>query len=391
MKTKDISLARKATARIRILLGMVVLSCLVCHADNWTWKEQTVDPDGGRFTSIAIDKEGNLQVVYAGNTGGFRWGYRAANDTHWYTIPIKPGTGFTGLAIDRQGNPHVCLAVQNDGILQYGSFEGAKWHFQPIDPGSGPAWFSCSVAVSASGVPHITWYLERGPANAYVAHDKYAVLKDGEWLAQAVDLDPQAGKWHSLALDKDGNPHVSFDSFVNGALKYGTPLGSQWSSKAVDTRKMSGSYNVGMGNSLVLDAEGFAHISYETNSEIRYAEQTPDGFKVQTVVPAAPLMSWMGQRTSLVLDSQGHPHIFYDEAGSLKHAFWNGQRWEVQMLAASQSIRSLFRFPAAAIYADDTIYLSYTDPGDDSIKVMVGTLQRPVSDKMASSSAETSK
>jgi hypothetical protein len=373
---------RKSRLCTLILLGIVILSGHVCYAESWNWKEQTVDGDPGTFTSIAMDKDGNLHLLYSSDAGAFRWAFRPFGDTRWYKMDIRSGVGFTGLALDGRGNPHVCLTKKNvGGILEYGSFENAKWHFQEIDPGSGAIWYSCSVGISTAGIPHVTWYLEKAADGSYFLHYKHAVLENGEWLAQAVDLDAQTGKWHSLVLDKDGNPHISYDSFVNGELKYAGVTGSNWNISVVDSRRLSGKYNVGMGNSLILDSQGLAHISYETNSEIKYAEQTTEGFKVQTVAPAAPWASWLSQRTSLALDSQGYPHIVYEDAGSLKHAFWNGKRWVTEILAAYESNQHLSRFQAAAIGRDDVIYVSYSDPADGSIKLMVGTPIRAISEK----------
>ena len=98
--------------------------------------------------------------------------------------------------------------------------------------------------------------------------------------------------------------------------------GSDWKVTTVDFRgRTNGVYDVGMGNSIVIDKDGKPCISYEDGEDIKFAHPDGDNWKVDTIDSFHPLGSWVGYRTSLAFDSQGHPHIAYDAGGTLKHAF----------------------------------------------------------------------
>jgi len=106
---------------------------------------------------------------------------------------------------------------------------------------------TCSVAVSADGIPHVTWYQERTAEDTNFLHLRHAVLQDGQWLAKTIDWDAQTGKWHSMVLDKQGTPRVSFDAFVSGQLKYGIWVSGSWKVKPIDSRTSSQQPGRGMG------------------------------------------------------------------------------------------------------------------------------------------------
>lgn len=360
-----------------LILFAAILSCPELEAQTWAWTEQTVDKQPGRFTSLATDKEGNVHMVYSSDAEGFKYAFHSVADPRWYTMQLEGGAGYTGIAIDAQGNPHACLAVNSTGTIQYAFFTGGKWNLQQIAPGTGPVWYSCSIGIAADGTPHVTWYQEKGPDLSLYGHYKYAVLRDGAWLARTIDMDPLTGKWHSMVVDAKGSAHISYDCFVNGELKYAVETGPQWQIGIADSRRLSHTgrlesapESVGMGNSLALDDSGAAHISYQTDTSIKYASQSGETFKTQVVDSVRAFGSWVGYRTTLVLDKRGMPHIAYEHSGALKHAYWDGRRWNVQLLVHGG--QEPYRFSSMAIDKNDVIYISYRDPEDGSVKVRVG-------------------
>src|SRR5256885_14579208 len=145
-----------------ILLCLLILSPHITYAKTWLWSEESVDPQPGKFTSVAIDQSGNIHLVYSSDAGAFQYGFRPAGESKWYTMPLESGTGFPNIKLDSNGNPHACLAINSSGMIKYGEWDGHRWNFQQIAPGTGPVWFSCSVALSPDGTPHVTWYQERG-------------------------------------------------------------------------------------------------------------------------------------------------------------------------------------------------------------------------------------
>ena len=96
----------------------------------------------------------------------------------------------------------------------------SNWQIQQINPGSGTIAYSCSVGVAPDGRPQVTWYQERTANDLNYLHFKYAILQDGRWLTKTIDFDAQTGKWQQMLLDSAGHPHIAYDAFVKGEMRY---------------------------------------------------------------------------------------------------------------------------------------------------------------------------
>jgi hypothetical protein len=366
--TRKLSSLLTATAICTVLF---LLGPYSSFAQSWNWHAESVD-QAGKFTSIAADKDGDIHLSYTdGQT--IKYGFRPAGPNQkWFTMPIEGGNSYTSLALDSENHPHIC---HTGGVLHYAHWDGATWKIQKIATDNAPIGFSCAIAISPDGSPHISWYRERNADDTPYTHIKFAELENGAWIIRTLDFDMQTGKWEAMAIDPHGNPVLSFDAYVKGLLKYAHKEGSDWKVTTVDFRgRTNGVYDVGMGNSLVIDKDGKPYISYEDGEDIKFAHPDGDNWKVETVDSFHPLGSWVGYRTSLALDSQGHPHIAYDAGGALKHAFWDGQKWHIETLARAGF--SGYRYCSIAIDKHDSIFISYSDPEDESLKVDVGEFKR---------------
>jgi hypothetical protein len=341
---------------------------------TWQWSTETVDTSGVQ-TSIAVDKDQNLHLSYF--SGGFKYAFRPANSSHWFNMNVAAGGGyteaFTRMTIDDAGNPSICFTP---GILNYASFEKRGWNIQQIDPQAGLIDYSCSLAIAPNGTRHVLWYQYGGPGGGYYLHLKHAVLTNGAWVARTVDFEGQTGKWNSLVLDAQGNPHVSYDSFLKGQLKYAYWDGKEWKHTVVDSPAISadGANSHGLGSSLVLNREGKAQISYETDTTLKYATEKDGAWKIETLDSVTVSGSWMGFRTRQALDPQGNAHIVYEDAGRVKHAYWDGAKWNIQVVSGA-GLRT-HRFESIAIDREGNIYISYQDASDGSVKVAIGRLEK---------------
>jgi hypothetical protein len=175
-----------------------------------------------------------------------------------------------------------------------------------------------------------------------------------------------------MVVDSQGNPAITYDAYIKGLLKFAHWDGKNWTIRIVDSRGAHGSdYNLGMGNHLVLDGEGNAHISYYSGSEMRYARQEGQTWRVETVDRITPTGAFADFRSSIVLDKNGLPHISYEESGVLKHAYRDGEAWRIQVVAPNG--KSSSRFNSMAIDPkQNVLYLAYQDPVDGSLQVAVG-------------------
>lgn len=358
---------------VALLLAPLLFAPSARSANTWKWRAENVDT-AGRFTSIAVDGDGNVHLSYS-DGANTKYGFRpVGNSSRWFTMVIDGNGSFTNLALDSQGHPHVCYTQR---VIKYAHWDGAKWQIQSLATDNAPIGFSCSIAVNAAGSPFIGWYRERNADDTPYAHLKFAELQDGAWIVRTLDFDSQTGKWESMRTDAQGNPVIAFDAYVKGILKFAQRNKSgDWKISTVDFRGRTNQvYDVGMGNSLALDKNGSPVISYEDGEDIKLARPDGDTWKVETIDSLRPLGSWVGYRTSLALDKQGFPHIAYDSGGILKHAYWDGQKWIIQILT-HPGIQE-YRYCSIAIDQNDRIFVSYTDPDDGSVKVAVG---EPVAD-----------
>jgi hypothetical protein len=358
-------------------LLLVPVLALPAAAQTWTWTTESVDASG-LYSSLALDSSGNVHIAYVNEQEGIKYGFREARSGKWYSMFVDGllgvTTGTTGIALDANQNPHICYTI---GQLRYAEWDGKKWQIQQVNPGSGNISYTCTIAVAADGTPHLTWYQYGAPDGSLYLHIKHAALQNGVWLARTVDSERQTGKWQSIALDADGNPHVTFDGFISGTLKYGSWDGKQWNLHIVDskTNKVGSISTLGMGNFLILNHDGKAGISYYDDNSLMYAWQLDSGWKIDTVSNITAFGSWIGYHSAQVLDAQGHPHIAYDDGGKLKHAWWDGQQWQIQTIVPGGIEQ--YRYSSIGIDKNQTIFISYRDPSDGSLKMAVGKMTPP--------------
>jgi hypothetical protein len=356
----------KASTPILVLLSTFFF-CAQTLSQNWTWTTEAVD-SSGQFTSLAIDSTGNLHMSYI-HEGRLRYAFRSANDGKWFKMEIDVANNYTGIAVDRANNPYICYTGFD--ILRYAHWDGKSWFRQEIAPGSGQIGYTCSIAVADNGTPNLIWYqLTLGRANYF--HLKHAVLKDGAWQARTVDLAMETGKWNSLRLDQDGNPHVSYSVWDLGEQRYAYWNGKSWIISTVEGRMSSKtkSLHPGYGNSLALGPGNTALVSYMDDSALKFARQQGEGWSIEEVDKITG-GGWIDFRSSLLLDSNGVPHIAYQDSGSVKHAYWNGKEWQIQVIAARGT--QPVPFPSMVINRQGVLFIGYLDPQDGSVKVAVGS------------------
>jgi hypothetical protein len=162
-------------------------------------------------------------------------------------------------------------------------------------------------------------------------------------------------------------------------LKYAVWNGKEWDHTVVDSPAISndGGVSHGLGSSLVLNREGKAQISYETDNSLKYArEREKDGtFDLETIESVRLTGSWIGYRTRQALDPQGNPHIVYEDGGSVKHAYWDGSKWTIQVISPA-GVKG-HRYENIAIGRTGNIYIIYSDANDGALKITIGIPQAP--------------
>ena len=352
---------------------MIILLLGTGHAvaAERTWKTEEVGQ--GVASAIAIDSGQNIHVVYVTNEAALIYGFRPAASKKWFTTQILSSTHvthniFPRIVADRYNQPHVCVAI---GTLEYITFRNEKWTNQEIDPNSGVLSYHCSVGVSSDGSPHVVWYHEFLPGGQQFAHARHADLENGIWVVRSID-GGISGKWNSLVVDAQGIPHVSYSQWEGGGdVRYATWNGKGWDIEALPRTKGEPAYR-GFDNSLALDRDGRPHISFLEEGSLRYAERRDGKWKLEKVDDLGSNFDFYLGNTALLLDSNGTPHILYGDIGAIKHAFRNGEKWEVETIISGAA--GQYPLVDAVMGPEDTLYVCYSDPGDGRVKVAIGTI-----------------
>jgi hypothetical protein len=344
-------------------------------AQSWTWQTEQVGGTG-EFISLAIDGTSSLHVSFT-NAGRLVYGFRAANSAKWFEMAIANNVvGYTAIAVDNSDRPHLCYTTHE--TLRYAHWDGKRWFFQQIAPNSGQIAYTCSIAIASDGTPNIIWYQLSLAGVGGFFHLKHAALRDGAWQARTVDLAAETGKWNSLRLDAEGNPHVSYSAHAIGEQRYASWNGKSWSISTIEARATSktNALHPGYGNSLVLTSNGQPLVSYMDETRLKFARQRSDaGWSVEEVDYISGI-DWQDYKSSLVLDDDGNPHIAYQASGALKHAYFDGKEWRHEVIAGRGQLPA--RYPSMVSAKGNLLFIAYQDPDNGMVKVAVGKFSSPV-------------
>jgi hypothetical protein len=110
------------------------------------------------------------------------------------------GYGFCPIVVGADDNPHI--AYSGHPYARYASWNGSDWNIQQLSSTA----FVHDLALDANGNPHIT------------LGSSYATWNGTGWDTQTFTSD--GGVFSSLAFDSSGNPHISSRVFLSGQMLY---------------------------------------------------------------------------------------------------------------------------------------------------------------------------
>jgi len=174
-----------------------------------------------------------------------------------------------------------------------------------------------SLALDKQGNPHVCYY------DATNRDLKYAIRSYGVWTIETVDALGDVGQYCALALDSQGNPHISYYDAINQDLKYATKAGEVWTIQTVDNLG-----NAGTSTSIALDAWDTPHISYRGFTGLRYATKSGGPWTTTALT-----FSGDTDGTSIKIDSAGYPRIAYHDytTGNLDFAWKSASGWTTEV------------------------------------------------------------
>ena len=226
-----------------------------------------------------------------------------------------------------------------------------------------------SIAIDSNGNRHISYYDETG------SDLKYATDKTGSWVTVSVDTTGFVGTDSSIAIDSNDAVHISYYDYTNSDLKYATcssgcTIASNWDDVSVDTTGF-----VGTDSSIAIDSNDAVHISYYdyTNSDLKYATCSSgcttasnwDDVSVETT-------GVVGSFTSIAIDSNDAVHIsYYDstnrdlEYATCSSGCTTASNW---ITTSVETTGVVGYYTSIAIDSTDAVHISYFDNTNDDLK-----------------------
>lgn len=218
----------------------------------------------------------------------------------------------------------------------YAYEDTAGWHNQTIRDVQ--ASFGSSIAVDKNGNPHVI-YLENHTDLVYAVLDQNTAV----WNFQIVDTQAAVIDSSTLRIDSQGVLHTSYALYNHRAaetvLKYAFKNADAWKFQNLDT-----GLSYGESSSLALDENEFPHISY-TTQRLKYVFKDASGWYTPTVVSSGSIL-----HTSIAIDGSGHAHICYSlkgecsksgcENGEINYTYQDVSGWNIHTLDEAGSGRT---------------------------------------------------
>ena len=259
------------------------------YHDGSSWHIEVVDANGGSG-SIALDSNDNPHISY-GTNDTLKYAYYDGSNWQIDVVDASDLLWDISLDLDSGDKPHISYGDVTNKELKYAYHDGSSWHIEVVDLSSGNLG-ETYLKLDANDNPHISY---RDLTNLKRTL-KYACHNGSSWHIEVID--ENANVWTtSLALDNNNNPHIFYAS--SSGVTYAYHDGSGWTIEVVDT-------NFGMG-SIALDSHDNPHISYESNGDLKYAYY--DG--TNWIIKRVDVEGDVGPFNSLALDNNNYAHISY--------------------------------------------------------------------------------
>ncbi|MBS3776733.1 MAG: choice-of-anchor D domain-containing protein [Bacteroidales bacterium] len=242
---------------------------------GWSIPETVTSNDLGITAfSLDVDGEGYLHMGYIKSFGIASNGplfYYTNRSGQWQERVISDlyedyAYNSTSVAADDDGYAH--FAFYNWGLPQGPAYQtnapDGNWtdviSIQDNWSGGQMERMVIDIAVDSEGIPHIS-YVGSDDGESLENH-RYATKAGAGWISEHVDDGDWYSGGHAIAVDSNGNSHMTYYHLKSEELRYAMNATGSWSYEILDTcESTEGSVDI------VIDAEGFAHICYQQNPE----------------------------------------------------------------------------------------------------------------------------
>ncbi len=312
------------------------LKVMHCDDPNCSGSDESItspdsEGDVGYAPSLALDALGNPVVAYCGGANN-SLKVLHCNDPNCsggdesVTSPDTSGDGcaYSSLALDASGNPAVSYYAGGDlKVLHCNdpSCSGGDESITSPDT-DGTVGRENSLVLDGAGNPVVS-YCDDTHRHLKVLHCNDPNCGGGDESITSPDMVGWVGRYTSLALDGSGNPVVSYQDWINMALKilHCNDPNCGGGDESITSPDMVGGFDHRIQyehTSLTLDASGSPVVSYhEINKTLKILRcNDPNCSGGDESITSPDSASATGWYTSVALDALGNPVVSYYDASN---------------------------------------------------------------------------
>lgn len=326
------------------------------------WHHEAVDPNsGGTYSSMRADTSGNLHLAYFDQLRGLlKYGFWDHRLRKWFNTTVDSSRGFCSLALDSKQNPHISYLVSGEGQMKYAHWNGTSWEKEVIHLRAKDISYYTSIVLDAADNPIISYYEYQGMGEDYSLQLREVEWKGKYWGGRTIDTTPGSGKFNAMASDSAGNIHAVYANVKdeNASLRYARWNGSVWVSEVLEGPAEGRANFPVFSVSIALDKKGQPHITYTDvrNRIVKYATRRDGKWDLVKVDAMADVA--YPDRNGIAVDDDGTPYISYYDAGAgvLKLAHRVNQKWFAEVVDQNSA-----GFTSSLQIDHGVIWLTYTD------------------------------
>lgn len=270
------------------------------------------------------------------------------------------------LVFDDEGNMHMCFHYKSGVIpgsdLYYG-FKAAgatDWTITPVDVDT-QNWVgaNCDIALDSQGNPHISYEICDDQDWSYA---KYAYFDGTNWNIMQLTYSPNHLD-HGTSIAMIGDvPHIFISQYSPGLLHVWKTSPSAWDSEVVQagyptvhpSAKVDPSGNIGVA---------YFHQGAVGPMAVKYAYKDGASWQVETAYNE--ILSNDYYELDLDYDLDGHPHIVSDALSTspttiymLLHTWNDGSQWLTDNLLQVENSYGKLCFPSIALDQGNNVHIT---------------------------------
>jgi len=178
---------------------------------------------------------------------------------------------------------------------------------------------------------------------------QYASYKTDAWVTEDVDSLESTGIYNSIAIDSDGHAHISYFDLTTFELKYANNITGSWATESV-------LLSAAGPTEIKVDSESHVHIGFAADAGPEYATNASGTWK-------STRFATSGSHASLAVDSEGKGHMSYVDKNVLYYATNKSYVWVTK---EADSKDKIFGKTSIAVDSNDDVYIAYTFINADS-------------------------